>query len=115
MRLPIIASLIILGFVFPSEAEAQAQPPYVFASAGTDQFTLSVGSNTKLTVPVGTLCAAITIESFQVRRTSDGSTATATNGTLMQPGTQWQDCGPLATYNFTAVSGSPKLDVEYFK
>jgi hypothetical protein len=86
-----------------------------YVSAGTDQFALAISTNTQLTVPSGSVCAQITVEGASIRRTSDTTSATATNGTLIQSGAQWQDCGPLAAYKFTAVSGSPTLDVEYFK
>lgn len=86
-----------------------------YASAGTGQFALAVATNTQLAVPTGSICAQITVETAAIRRTSDGTSATTTNGTLIQVGAQWQDCGPLAAYKFTAVSGSPTLDVEYFK
>ena len=94
---------------------ATAEAPYVFVSAGNGQNALAVTTSTQLTVPAGTLCALLTLEGGQVRRTSDGSTPTTTTGTLIQPGTQWTDCGPLATYKFTAVSLSPTFDVEYMK
>lgn len=86
-----------------------------YVSAGTGQFALAVTTNTQLTVPAGTTCVQFTVETASIRRTSDGTSATTTNGTLIQAGAQWQDCGPLAAYKFTAVSGSPTLDVEYFK
>lgn len=86
-----------------------------YASSGTDQFALAVGTNTQLTVPATTTCAQITVEGASIRRTSDTTSATTTNGTLIPAGSAWQDCGPLAAYKFTAVSGSPTLDVEYFK
>lgn len=86
-----------------------------YVSAGASQFALAIGTNTQLTVPAGTTCAQITVETANVRRTSDTTGATTTNGTLIPAGTSWQDCGPLAAYKFTAVSGSPTLDVEYFK
>lgn len=92
-------------------APARAQT----SSAGTAQYGLVVSTNTQLTVPSSARCAEITVEGAAVRRTSDGTSATTTVGTLIQPGAQWQDCGPLAQYKFTAVSGSPTLDVEYFK
>jgi hypothetical protein len=87
----------------------------VYLSSGAGQFGLSVTTNTQLTVPALTTCAYITVESASVRRTSDNTSATTTNGTLFASGTQWSDCGPLAAYKFTAVSGSPTLDVEYFQ
>ena len=102
----------VLGVVSCATLAAQ---PYVFVSAGTGQFGLAIATNTQLTVPGGTLCAEITLEASPVRRTSDGTSPTSTNGTLIEPGTQWQDCGPLTAYKFTAVSGSPTFDVEYFR
>lgn len=86
-----------------------------YVSAGAQQNALAIGTNTQLTVPSGSVCAEITVEGASIRRTSDTTSATTTNGTLIQSGAQWQDCGPLAAYKFTAVSGSPTLDVEYFK
>jgi hypothetical protein len=86
------------------------------SSAGASQFGLAVTTNTQLTVPSYARCAYITVEGgASIRRTSDGTSATTTVGTLIAAGAQWQDCGPLAQYKFTAVSGSPTLDVEYFK
>ena len=111
------ALLVVLMFVALCIDAASAQQiktgPY--QSSGTGQFALSVSTNTTLTVPAGTTCAYITVETANVRRTSDGTSASTTNGTLFASGTQWTDCGPLAGYKFTAVSGSPTLDVEYFK
>lgn len=89
--------------------------PYNYRPAGNGQFALSVTTNTQLTVPAGALGAYITVEGASVRRTSNGESASTTNGTLFASGAQWADFGPLDTYKFTAVSGSPTLDVEYFK
>jgi hypothetical protein len=86
-----------------------------YVSAGSGQFALTIGTNTTLAVPTGTKCAQFTLEGNSIRRTSDGSSASTTNGTLIIAGSQWQDCGPLAAYRFTAVSGIPSMDVEYFK
>jgi hypothetical protein len=96
-------------------ADAPQQKSGIYLSSGLGQFALAISTNTTLTVPALTTCAYITVEGASVRRTSDGTSATTTNGTLFASGTQWSDCGPLATYKFTAVSGSPTLDVEYFK
>jgi hypothetical protein len=96
-------------------ADAPQEKSGIYLSSGAGQFALSVTTNTQLTVPPLTTCAYITVETASVRRTSDNTSATTTNGTLFASGTQWSDCGPLATYKFTAVSGSPTLDVEYFK
>ncbi len=108
---------LIAGLLLLSIGCAQAQTPGkpTYAGVASDQFALAVTTNTQLTVPVLAICAYITVEGASVRRTSDGSSASTTNGTLFAAGTQWADCGPLVAYKFTAVSGSPTLDVEYFK
>jgi len=106
---PLATDPALVVVVSPNSASAVKSGAYV--SAGTGQFALAISTNTQLTVPTGTTC----VETASIRRTSDGTSATTTNGTLIQVGAQWQDCGPLAAYKFTAVSGSPTLDVEYFK
>ena len=78
---------------------ATAEAPYVFVTAGAGQYGLAVTTSTQLTVPGGTLCALLTLEGAPVRRTNDGSAPTTTSGTLIQPGTQWTDCGPLGRIN----------------
>ena len=110
-----LRKLSIVGAVLAALTLVGATWPYGFVSSGTDQFGLTVTTNTQLTVPAGTTCAQITVETASVRRTSDGSTASSSNGTLIVSGASWQDCGPLSKYKFTAVSGSPTLDVEYFR
>jgi hypothetical protein len=101
----------------PTNPLPTASGEYNGAGAGTSQFGLPVGTGTTLTVPKGAICAYITVESGNVRRTSDGTTPTTTVGTPLLAGSQWADCGPLASYQFAATNilSSPTLDVEYFK
>lgn len=110
----LLACLALLALVGAAHAQSPGKSG-IYLSSGAGQFAFAIGTNTTLTVPANTKCAYITVEGASVRRTSDGTGATTTNGTLFASGTQWTDCGPLATYKFTAVSGSPTLDVEYFK
>lgn len=122
-----LASLVAAGCVALLPCASYAAGPATFetnpvtsrshsyGSVGSNQMALAVSTNTQLTVPNGAVCAYITVEGANVRRTSDGTSATTTNGTLITSGTQWPDCGPLSAYKFTAVSGSPTLDVEYFQ
>ncbi len=98
----------------PMVGFAGSPMPSTFASAGSQQNGLAVSGVTSLTVPPGTTCALITVEGASVRRTSDGSTPSASAGTPIYPQT-WTDCGPLSSYKFYAVSGSPTIDAEYFK
>lgn len=102
-----LAALVCLFFITAAHAQT--------SSAGAQQISLAVTTNTQLTVPPNARCAFITLEAASVRRTSDGTSASASNGTLIASGAQWTDCGALAAYKFTAVSGSPTLTVEYFK
>jgi hypothetical protein len=85
-----------------------------FQSAGPGQ-TVTVGSNTTLTVPSGAKCAQFSISGANAYRTSDGTPPSGSNGTILVAGSQWPDCGPLTAYQFTAASGTPVLNVEYFK
>lgn len=111
-----IAALgFLLSLPWIGAASAQQVKTGAYQSVGVAQYGLAISTNTTLTVPVGTVCAYITVEVASVRRTSDGTSASTTNGTLFASGTQWTDCGPLSGYKFTAVTGSPTLDVEYFK
>ena len=113
MKNLVIALGLLLSWIVPASAQQIKSGSY--QSAGAGQYGLAISTNTTLTVPTGTICAYITVETANVRRTSDGVSASTTVGTLFASGTQWTDCGPLAGYKFTAVSGSPTLDVEYFK
>ena len=115
MKNLVIALGLLLTLSWIAPASAQQIKSGSYQSAGAGQYGLSISTNTQLTVPTGTICAYITVETANVRRTSDGVSASTTVGTLFASGTQWTDCGPLAGYKFTAVSGSPTLDVEYFK
>jgi hypothetical protein len=107
--------LIALCLLAAQPALAQQIKTGPYQSVGASQYGLAVSTNTTLTVPLGTICAYITVETANVRRTADGTSASTTVGTLFTSGTQWTDCGPLGGYKFTAVSGSPTLDVEYYK
>lgn len=120
--------LLLLGaaLAIPARAQLPGSAPYVKSGAyqsacvpanSCDQFALPVTSSTQLTVPPQTVCAYITLEGGNIRRTSDGSTPTASVGTLLIAPNGWSDCGPLGAYKFTTanVSSSPTLDVEYFK
>ena len=104
---------LLAGALALLASAAAAKDQYI--SAGAGQMGLAIGTGTKLAVPQGTICAYITVEGSSVRRTSDGNQPSTTIGTLLPAGAQWTDCGPLWVYQFTAVSGSPTLDVEYFK
>lgn len=110
----LIAILLASLIAAPAFAQGPVKSgPYY--SAGASQFGLAVTTATVLTVPPGAICARISVSTAAVRLTADGSSPTSSVGFPIASGVQWTDCGPLASYKFTAQTGSPVLDVEYFK
>ncbi len=90
-------------------------PIYLYVSAGAPQFGLSVSTATGLTAPAGATIATICVESASVRFRDDGATPTATIGAPVAAGSCFQYSGPLGAIQFVAQSGSPTLDVLYYK
>ena len=90
-------------------------PIYIMVSAGASQYGLSVTTNTTLTVPAGATIAEICVETAGIRYTSDGTSATASVGMPVSSGTCYSYSGPLSALKFTAQTGLPTIDVEYFK
>lgn len=90
-------------------------PIYLYVSAGASQMALAVGTNTTLAVPAGATLAEICIEGGSVRYRDDGTAATATLGIPVAAGACFSYAGPLAALSFTAQSGSPTLDVSYYR
>jgi hypothetical protein len=116
-RLFVVAIAIALLGV--PAAEGQVIPgsklglPYI--SAGAGQMALAVGTNTTLTVPPGATLAEICVETANIRYRDDGTAATASLGIPVSAGTCFAYSGPLASMSFTAQSGSPTIDVSYYK
>ena len=94
---------------------ASVAPIYVYVSAGASQMALSVTTNTTLTVPAGATLAQICVETAGVRYRDDGTAATPSTGIPVASGACFSYSGPLAALSFTAQSGSPTLDVAYYK
>ena len=90
-------------------------PVYLYDSAGASQMALAVATNTTLTVPAGATLAQICVEGASVRYRDDGTAATASLGTPAAAGACFSYSGPLASLSFTAQSGSPTIDVSYYK
>jgi hypothetical protein len=93
-------------------------PIYIYVSAGQDQMGLPVTTNTTLTVPVGATLAEICVETANVRYRDNGSASSSTLGipvAYSSPGNCFPYSGPLASMSFSAISGSPTLDVSYYK
>jgi hypothetical protein len=98
------------GTVIPS-----VSPIYLYISAGASQMALAIGTNTALNVPNGATLAEFCVETAGVRYRDDGVAATSSSGVPVSAGSCFSYSGPLSTMSFTAQSGSPTLDVSYYK
>lgn len=87
--------------------------PYVYTPLGYQQITVSALSS--LTVPTGATIAYISVETAAVRYRDDGTAPTATVGMPVAIGQQLTYSGNLAAIQFIAQTGTPVLDVSYYK
>jgi hypothetical protein len=104
---------IILALCLATAAHAQNGHP----ALGYQQIT-SLASATNLTVPTANGFASwalICVETAAVRWRDDGTAPTASIGQPLAAGQCFQYAGPLATIQFIAQSGSPVLDVSYYR
>lgn len=90
-------------------------PIYLYVSAGASQMALAVGTNTTLTVPNGATLAEICVEGSAVRYRDDGTVATPSLGIPISSGSCFAYSGPMSALSFTAQSGSPAIDVSYYR
>ena len=92
-----------------------------YIQVGPAQLGLAIGgSAVLLTVPAGAEIAEICVETASVRYRDDGTAPTTSSGVPVFPVSSSQPfCfaygGPLQRLQFIAVSGSPTLDVVYYK
>lgn len=94
---------------------AQAQVTTPRASAGTGQYALSVSSATSLTVPLGASTIYVCAETQAVRYRDDGVAPTASTGIPIASGSCIWYSGPLSAIQFIAQTGSPTIDVAYYR
>jgi hypothetical protein len=80
---------------------------------GYQQITLSALSS--LTVPTGAQEALITVETAAVRYRDDGTAPTAAIGMPLAVGATLDYTGTLANIQFIAQTGTPVLDILYYK
>ena len=94
---------------------SSAFPYYLYSPLGYQQIT-SLSSAISLTVPTGATLALIVIDSPAVRWRDDGTAPTASVGMLLTVGqSPFQYSGNLSSIQFIASSGSPILDISYYK
>ena len=125
LKRSLTASALMLGLIGSTQAQthrdqsgtitAGVTPIYLYVSAGASQMALAVGTNTTLTVPAGATLAEICVEGAALRYRDDGTAATASLGIPVAAGACFAYSGPLASLSFTAQSGSPTIDVSYYK
>jgi len=131
MKKPFLAALLCSSLFWIAPAKAQthhdscATPPctiisgvapiYLYNSAGTGQYALSVATAANLTAPAGASIAWICVEGASVRYRDDGIAPTASVGIPAAAGSCWAYGGPLSAIQFIAQSGSPTIDVSYYK
>lgn len=71
-------------------------------------------------IPAASTIAEICVETASIRYRDDGTAPTASVGMLVAPAsstipTCFQYGGPLTAFQFIAVSGSPVIDVSFYK
>lgn len=104
----------LIAFVVPAIAgDVTVTGGYI--SAGAGQYALTVSTATSLTVPAGAAIAEICVETAAVRYRDDGTAPTSSTGIPVTSGTCFQYGGPLNKVQFIAQTGSPTLDVSYYK
>lgn len=97
------------------------QPAYLYQSAGATQFITAgtLAAATPLTVPNGASIAEICVETAGVRYRDDGVAPTASVGIPIVGTSTAPACfayaGPLSAIQFIAISGSPTMDVAFYK
>ncbi len=86
-----------------------------YISAGAGQYALTVATATSLTVPAGSEIIEVCVETAGVRYRDDGTAPTSSTGIPVSSGTCFQYGGPLNKIQFIAQSGSPTINVSYYK
>jgi hypothetical protein len=86
-----------------------------FVPLGYQQIAVS-GTAGGLTVPEGATMAVFTVDAASVRWRDDGTAPTASAGmTIRDTDAPFEYTGDLEAIEFIAVSGSPVLNISYYK
>ena len=88
--------------------------PYTYTPLGYQQIT-SLTTAQHLTPPAGATIAYISCETAVVRYRDDGTAPTAGIGMPLGVGSQLTYSGSLSAIQFIATTGSPVLDISYYK
>lgn len=101
------------GFPFTTSGGGGSSAPYNFTPLGYQQITVSALST--LTIPTGAIFAYLTVETSPIRYRDDGTAPTSTVGYPVAVGTQLYYAGTLSAVQLIAQSGTPVVDVLYYK
>ena len=113
MRKLLFLTLVYLLAISPAAADTGLR--YTPVPTSAPQLTVT-SSAQHLTVPAGNPTGVlITVETANVRWRDDGTAPTASVGQLLQAGQNYFYPGTLTAIQFIAVSGSPVLDLSYYK
>ncbi len=90
--------------------------PYGYTPLTPGQHNLAITTATGLTISVGARYATVCAATASAKYTTDGTTTpTSSVGMPLAPGSCVALSGPAVIANFTAISSTGTLDVEYFK
>jgi hypothetical protein len=95
---------------------AQTAPPSLgYVALGYQQIT-ATGTAASLTVPAGAKMAVISVETAAIRWRDDGVDPTTTVGMpVAAAATPIEYSGPLANFRLIAQTGSPIVNVSYYR
>ena len=114
-------SLLLLALlIVPASSAVTTSGGYVSAGAGQYGVAIATNAVSTLTVPAGSGGAQICVETAGIRYTDDGSTPTSSVGMPAVPASSsipicFQYFGPLNKLKIIGISGSPTIDVSYYK
>ncbi len=114
----IAAILIMLAVPAAAQTTVPGQPivPLGFCQIPAEALASAVNLSTACTIPAGATMAWLQAESANVRYRDDGTAPTASIGSLVlsgNPGIFYP--GTLSALQFIAASGSPVLDVAFYR
>ena len=113
-----------MGVPFAQDHTTVSAGPYQLTALGNSQITVSgvvgLGSGVNaagaaVAIPNGVRQAVITVETANVRWCDDGQTPTTAFGQLLTSGQTLSYVGDHSAIKFIAVTGTPVLDVAFYR
>jgi hypothetical protein len=112
--------LLLTVLIVPASSAVVTSGGYVSSGAGQYGVAIATNSVTTLTVPAGTAGAQICVETAGIRYKDDGGVPTSSSGMPAVPSSStipvcFQYFGPLNKLQIIGISGSPTIDVSYYR